>query len=132
MTQQTNNTGTFTINVTYFTTDFNDGQMIERKTTQPVEFFHLMRRNQAHSKYAIKILGLLGSDQSVVTDEAMQLAQEYVKIACTNEKVAEDICMDICACLEIYANKAVKEDLERFFGTWDFLSTPLEKVSKKK
>lgn len=107
---------TYVVKASYYVMDIDDkGRSIETKMPdQNIRLYKLMRRNVRHSALAKKVL--MGVDAS----NENELAVEFIECCVVDEKVKENLTGDILACVEIFLNKIVLEDFNRFFEDWDF------------
>jgi hypothetical protein len=120
MSQENNNKGYhYEIPVTYAVTMpvGENGAPVEVEKTETVKVLYLKRTNRAHSKLAM-LLTKPGNDMETIAD----IAEKFVECAVDCEaKMKKDIKNDVFACMNIFQNETVQEDIEDFLLKLDFV-----------
>lgn len=107
---------TYTIKATYMALRPNkNGIMEETEIKTDVELSKLMRTSKTHTQFGMMLM----RDKDDIL-KILDLGVEFIKIACFNDKIREELIQDSIACLNILMSKEVQEDIERFFGTWGY------------
>lgn len=124
---QTENKGFhYELPVKYYVKEPNPagGGLIEALKEAVVKVLYLQRTNAAHSRLAFKIMGA-GADFEKLPD----IAREFV-LATVDDKIKEDIAKDTVACVNLYFNVKVKEDIDAFLSSLDFVEATTENGEK--
>lgn len=93
-----------------------NGAMIEVEKTETVKVRYLSRTNRAHSKIAM-MLTKPGNDIEAITD----IAEKFVECAVEECPIKKEIKADLIACVNIFNNEKVQEDIEDFLFKLDFV-----------
>lgn len=108
---------TYPVSVNYFVREADGkGGLCETPKSSVINLCRLSRTSAAHTKLGVKMLYASGD-----LEESMDIAKEFVRLTATEEKIAEAICEDMVACLDVLNAKPVQEDIGRFLSTWGFL-----------
>lgn len=98
-----------------------DGAPIEVEKTETVKCLYLKRTNKHHSKLAM-MLTKLGNDMESISD----IAEKFVECA-VEAPGKKDIQKDMFACINIFNNEKVQEDVEDFLLKLDFVRAAIER-----
>ena len=116
---RTNPITTYPVKVTYFKRGADGkGGLVEIETSATVNVCRLSRTSVEHTKFGLSLIQA-GRD----LDETADLACRFVKMTIDDEKVVKDLQNDLVACISLFNNEDVQEDINRFLSTWGLLET---------
>lgn len=116
---RTNPITTYPVKVTYFKRGADGkGGLVEIETSATVNVCRLSRTSVEHTKFGLSLIQA-GPD----LDETADLACRFVKMTIDDEKVVKDLQNDLVACISLFNNEDVQEDINRFLSTWGLLET---------
>lgn len=105
---RTNPITTYPVKVTYFKRGADGkGGLVEIETSATVNVCRLSRTSVEHTKFGLSLIQ----------------AGRFVKMTIDDEKVVKDLQNDLVACISLFNNEDVQEDINRFLSTWGLLET---------
>lgn len=125
-TEGVNPSQVYSVVASYFVMDIDEkGLPIEtRLENQKIELFRFMRRNVEHGKFCLDILYGRVSEEDI--------ARRFIELCCVDDKIKEVLLGDVLACIEIFGNEKVQEELRDFFDKWDLFKKAIsQKLSTK-
>lgn len=104
---------TYSIPVSYYIQQPNlNGDIEEVEKTEIIEILKLQRTNKKHSEFILKLIEYSQYDN--ITCKLHEISTDFISCAVTSP-CKDDLLKDIFACINIWDNKDVQEDVNRFF-----------------
>lgn len=117
---------TYKVKLSYYVKDIdNEGVPTTRQIKDAeVEVLRLQRLNKEHSKLALRLL--------TGKSDMLDIAPDFVACTVVDDAMRKDILEDMLACFHLANSEEAKNDLDSFFGNWDFLKNPIPAATGNK